>query len=114
MSEVKIEEGHVGNLTESQATALNEMKTIFVEEIKLSQAKIPAKSEAKSDQPRIDYFELSDYTLLRYLRARNFDVSRASRMLKKTLAWREKHRIGKLLSTPDNLLKTSERYVLYI
>ncbi|CAF4931719.1 unnamed protein product [Pieris macdunnoughi] len=46
----------------------------------------------------------SDTTLLRFLRARDFNVEKAREMLSQSLLWRKKHQVDKILSeyeTPD-------------
>lgn len=46
-------------------------------------------------------FPLDDACLLRYLRARDFDVDRASAMLRATLAWRAENRVGEISTDPE-------------
>lgn len=41
----------------------------------------------------------SDYTLLRFLRARDFNVEKAREMLCQSLVWRKKHQVDRILST---------------
>lgn len=46
----------------------------------------------------------SDTTLLRFLRARDFNVEKAREMLSQSLLWRKKHQVDRILSeyeTPD-------------
>jgi hypothetical protein len=40
----------------------------------------------------------SDATLLRFLRARDFNVEKAREMLSQSLVWRKKHQVDKILS----------------
>lgn len=40
----------------------------------------------------------SDATLLRFLRARDFNVEKAREMLSESLLWRKKHQVDKILS----------------
>lgn len=40
----------------------------------------------------------SDPTLLRFLRARDFNVEKAREMLSESLLWRKKHQVDKILS----------------
>jgi hypothetical protein len=40
----------------------------------------------------------SDSTLLRFLRARDFNVEKAREMLSQSLMWRKKHQVDRILS----------------
>ena len=44
------------------------------------------------------YFQPSDPILLRFLRARDFNVEKAREMLSQSLIWRKKHGVDKILS----------------
>jgi hypothetical protein len=59
-----------------------EIEKVSLEEIKLKFSNVECTT--------IDFgFELDDSTYLRYLRARNYDVNKASDMLNATIKWRE-------------------------
>jgi len=91
--------GHLGNLDAKQAQALTAMQAMFAEDRK-AVADIP-------DHP----FPLDDYGLLRFLRARKFDIPAAAQMLRKTLEWRKANGVDQILSNPPaKLAKLQELY----
>ncbi|XP_026738905.1 protein real-time isoform X2 [Trichoplusia ni] len=75
---------HLGELTPVQEARLLQLRKWIAD---LQKGKVP-----------------SDTTLLRFLRARDFNVEKAREMLSQSLLWRKKHQVDRLLSeyeTPD-------------
>lgn len=80
------------NLNESQLQALNEMRENFSDQFiegKVS-SKIPLTSTFSDEllAQSTQTFAVDDGCLLRYLRARNFDVAKATTLLRNTIEWR--------------------------
>lgn len=86
------------------------LKCLFVKEVQLSSdyierylGKLDMMQESKLVQLRRGIEELrgssvpADTTLLRFLRAREFNVEKAKEMLTQSLHWRKKYQIDKLL-----------------
>ena len=66
------------------------------------------------NQPESDRFKINDEMLLRYLRARNFDVAQAIDMLNDTLKWRLDFGLQDMLSGwMDTIRKENETGKLY-
>ncbi|KAF9059566.1 CRAL-TRIO domain-containing protein [Rhodocollybia butyracea] len=80
--------GHIGHLTPEQSTSLSEFKSILIE----SKLYTPNHSESS-------YYE--DSTLLRFLRARRFDSSKAKKQFADTESWRAKHNVDRLYKDFD-------------
>lgn len=74
----KFKGGYIGQLDESQQAALTEMHKRFAE------WKVKVESWENS------VFQIDDRFLLKFLRARDFDVAKATDMLNKHLEYREK------------------------
>lgn len=75
---------YLGELTPTQESRLQQLRKWINE---LQKGKVP-----------------SDTTLLRFLRARDFNVEKAREMLSQSLLWRKKHQVDRILSeyeTPD-------------
>ena len=79
--------GYAGNLDANQQKALDELRSRNLSCI-----------ESRDSPPR---FIVNDETLLRFLRARKFDVDKAGRMLESHLAWRDKFLPSRL--TPNDI-----------
>jgi hypothetical protein len=79
--------GHINNLDAKQRSALDGMRAMFAAEAALI---------TDPDHP----FPLDDYTFLRFLRARQFDLPIASALLRKSLAWRKANNVDDILSNP--------------
>ncbi|XP_049271183.1 SEC14-like protein 3 [Rhipicephalus sanguineus] len=78
--------GRVGDLTEQQMTALDELRANVDDILRPSH---------------------DDYFLLRWLRARNFNVSQAEAMLRENLQWRKQNNVDTILEDyePTEVLK---------
>ncbi|XP_052753438.1 protein real-time isoform X2 [Galleria mellonella] len=75
---------YLGELTPMQESRLLQLRKLIAD---LQKGKVP-----------------SDTTLLRFLRARDFNVEKAREMLSQSLLWRKKHQVDRILSeyeTPD-------------
>ncbi|KIK63120.1 hypothetical protein GYMLUDRAFT_222994 [Collybiopsis luxurians FD-317 M1] len=81
--------GHVGHLTPEQSVALSEFKA------KLSESNLY--TPASDDSPASH----DDPTLLRFLRARRFDPTKAKKQFADTHMWRTKHDVDKLFKEFD-------------
>lgn len=79
--------GYLGHLDEKQTAALDEMRSRNYSCI-----------ESRGPNPK---FVINDETLLRFLRARKFDIDKASKMLEAHLAWRDKYLPSTL--TPNDI-----------
>eukprot|EP00455_Lapot_gusevi_P033776 TRINITY_DN3703_c0_g1_i1.p1 TRINITY_DN3703_c0_g1~~TRINITY_DN3703_c0_g1_i1.p1 ORF type:complete len:406 (-),score=61.79 TRINITY_DN3703_c0_g1_i1:143-1360(-) len=85
MAAVEIPPGHLGNLNAQQTECLEQFRS-----------RLPANAP-----PNVD-----DYTCLRFLRARKFDVNRALELYSKQLSIREAYKLDTLLEqAPQSLLK---------
>jgi hypothetical protein len=84
--------GHLGNLTPTQQTAFDQFKQLCIDR----KAYIPSGSGPKGDLPSID-----DVALLRFLRARRFDLEGAFKQFKDTEDWRKENQIEKVYENID-------------
>jgi hypothetical protein len=86
--------GFMGDLSKEQEIALIELKKIITE-------------DNFTDDPRYD-----DYYLLRFLRARKFDISKTLEMFEKFLEWRTEHRANEamVIYKCPNIEKVKELY----
>jgi hypothetical protein len=89
MSDSKQFAGHLGNLTKTQEQALTTFKERLAQDNLYS--------------PPSDTYLAShdDATLLRFLRARKFDIAKAHKQLAGAAAWREKHDVDRLFANFD-------------
>jgi hypothetical protein len=74
--------GSLGNLDGKQESSLEIMKAQFQD--------VLVEEGREEDKDRA--FVVDSHTLLRFLRARKFDVQQASKMLRATLQWRKENR----------------------
>lgn len=84
--------GHLGNLTPSQQTAFDQFKQLCVDR----KAYSSTGSGSKGNLPSID-----DVALLRFLRARRFDLEGAFKQFKETEDWRKENKIEKVYENID-------------
>lgn len=86
--------GFLGDLSEDQIEKLEEFKTIIEE-------------ENLTEDPRFD-----DYYLLRFLRARKFNIKKTLEMFKKFLDWRIEHNVNDAMvqNVCPNIEKVKEIY----
>ncbi|WVQ82256.1 hypothetical protein IAT38_004384 [Cryptococcus sp. DSM 104549] len=76
--------GHPGHLSEAQQTALTQFRTEL-----LADGLIPAQADKDALVAHIGYDRFDDQTLLRFLRARKFDVPKAKIMWAANEKWRK-------------------------
>eukprot|EP00344_Euplotes_crassus_P011290 CAMPEP_0196997842 /NCGR_PEP_ID=MMETSP1380-20130617/3358_1 /TAXON_ID=5936 /ORGANISM="Euplotes crassus, Strain CT5" /LENGTH=343 /DNA_ID=CAMNT_0042414205 /DNA_START=12 /DNA_END=1039 /DNA_ORIENTATION=- len=86
--------GFMDDMSEEQQQTLEEFKKVIAE-------------ESLTEDPRYD-----DYYLLRFLRARKFDIEKTMEMFKKFLEWRVEHRADEamVIYKCPNLSKAKEIY----
>lgn len=93
--------GHVGNLTSQQQAALVQFRARLIEQ-HLYTPSSPAESKKASH---------SEATLLRFLRARKFDVNGAYKQFSESTEWRKKYNVDELYRTfPIDEMESSKRY----
>ncbi|KAJ3050370.1 hypothetical protein HK097_008676 [Rhizophlyctis rosea] len=98
-----VEPGHIGNLTAAQEEALQKLRTVAAEEV--------AKLSMNTEEEWLNLWGVSmqnlatdtknkaqTVLLLKFLRARDFDVQKATQMIIDTLKWRKEFNIVGLMN----------------